>query len=261
MKSKVTFHVDHVKERSVLRSAFFTPPFKIINVTEDRTGPWLHLMLMSTSPGILDADEILVHICLSSYSHLRLLTQAHQRIFEMQTGAMQRIEVQLAEHARLIYLPHPTVPQQRSIFSAENVFRLHATAQLLYGEVITCGRKHSGESFLFTKYQSLTKIYIEDKLVIREMQLIQPAIANFDGIGMLEGYTHQASLVIIKPAPFEKDVIHSILRTEHNVQSGVTAISPVATIVRILGHGSEQLFDCLQKIAAAVCTHKPQLIG
>lgn len=144
MNSIVNIKVDKRNGRTILRSAFYTTPYKILDVTEDKSSAYLQLMLMSTSPGILDDDDIKMHINLAPFCQLRLLTQAYQRIFDMQTGAFQKMEVHLAEHTSFIYLPHPTVPQQRSIFRIENIFHLHPTARLLYGEVITCGRKHSG---------------------------------------------------------------------------------------------------------------------
>ena len=40
-----------------LGSCYFSPPFKVMNITEDKTAKQLQLMLMSSSPGILDEDE------------------------------------------------------------------------------------------------------------------------------------------------------------------------------------------------------------
>ena len=43
-------------EITTIKNCYFTPPFKIMNITEDKRGGDLHLMLMSSSPGILDED-------------------------------------------------------------------------------------------------------------------------------------------------------------------------------------------------------------
>lgn len=90
---------------------------------------------------------------------------------------------------------------------------------------------------------------------------MQPAISSFDEVGLLEGFTHQASLIIIRCEPLQKEGIYEILASEKNLEFGVTEIFPTATIVRILGYGSEQLYDCMQKIADAIDVQKIQLTG
>lgn len=247
--SHVHIKVEKVAERTILKSAFFTSPFKVLDITEDKKSPGLNLMLMSTSPGILDGDDINMHIHLAPHSLLALYTQGYQRIFEMEIGARQNLLVNMAEHSSFYYLPHPTVPHQRSILQVENIFQIHATARFVYGEVITCGRKHSGESFLFSKFQSVTRVYIENKLMIKENLLLQPGIEKFNQLGMLEGYSHQASLLLIGPHTPGCDNIISILSLEKNTASGITEIFPGGRIVRILGYGAEQLYHCIKIIA------------
>jgi urease accessory protein len=54
--------------RTILRNSYCTQPFKLANITEDKQQKELHLMLMSSSPGVLDGDV---------YSR-RLLWQQHR---------------------------------------------------------------------------------------------------------------------------------------------------------------------------------------
>ena len=112
--------------------------------------------------------------------------------------ASQTLEVHLqASGSSFCFLPHPVVPHETSDFSANNKIFLTDNCSLIWGEVLTCGRKLSGEIFKFSKYHSVTEIFINDKLVIKENLLIKPSVIDVNAIGQMEGYTHQATLICL----------------------------------------------------------------
>lgn len=242
-----------------LKKAFFTTPFKVMNITEDKTGEQLHLMLMSSSPGILDGDLYDMKIEVEQNCSLQLHTQAYQRLFHMKQGATQQMNVQVANGASFIYLPHPSVPHEQSSFTSRNNFYLGNGSTLLFGEILTCGRKLNNELFLFSRYHSVSNIYINDKLVIKENLLMQPSLINVHAPGQLEGYTHQASMIYLQEDADIKNIhqqLLELLATEKNIESGVTEAPVSGLIIRLLGNGAEQLYDCLQRISAILQTHK-----
>lgn len=238
-----------------LKQGYCTPPFKIANITEDKRAGVLHLMLMSASPGILDGDDYYLQIEVAEKAQLHLHTQSYQRLFNMKKGATQKMEVQLQEGASLVYIPHPTVPHEQSIFTSRNNFHLQKNSRLLVGEILTCGRKLNGEQFNFSKFHSLTNIYINEQLVIRENLLVQPALTNVHAIGQWEGYSHQASLILIQETVTTAiETIHEYLSQQANITFGISTTATNAVIVRILGYKAEQLYTCLHTIATIVNT-------
>ncbi|HSN61851.1 MAG TPA: urease accessory protein UreD, partial [Ferruginibacter sp.] len=96
MKSTVHIQVAAATEGSYLKKAYFETPFKVANITEDKKNNPLQLMLMSSSPGILDTDEYDIKIDLEEDAALQLHTQAYQRIFLMKQEATQKMQVKLA---------------------------------------------------------------------------------------------------------------------------------------------------------------------
>jgi urease accessory protein len=251
MNSQLHIKVAKRNECSYLKKAFFTTPFKVMNITEDKMGRQLHLMLMSSSPGILDGDEYDMKIEVEQHSSLQLHTQAYQRLFKMKHGATQQMNVNLQDGASFCYLPHPSVPHEQSIFISRNNFYLADNCQFLFGEILTCGRKLNGELFLFSKYHSITNIYINNKLVIKENLLMQPSVINVHTTGQLEGYTHQASMIYLETGVDIKNIqqqLIDLLSIEKNMDAGVSAAPVNGLIVRLLGNGAEQLYDCLQRI-------------
>jgi urease accessory protein len=251
MNAQLYIQVGEKKASSYLKQVYFTTPFKVANITEDKTEHDLHLMLMSSSPGILDGDVYDMKIEVEKNCSLHLHTQAYQRLFNMQKGASQVMNVHLADGASFVFLPHPSVPHEQSIFTSRNNFYLGNKVHFVYGEVLTCGRKLNGEAFLFSKYHSINQVFINDKLQIKENLLMQPSLINVHAIGQLEGYTHQASLIFLYASADIKKIqtgILELLSAEKNIDYGVTQAPVNGLIVRLLGHGAEQLHKLLVKM-------------
>ena len=251
MIASVHIQVADRKGIAFLKNAYCSTPFKVANITENKTGAVLHLMLMSSSPGILDGDQYTIAIEVEKNCSLQLHTQAYQRLFLMKAGASQKMTVHMADGATFCFLPHPCVPHEQSVFTSINSFYLGKNCRFVYGEILTCGRKLNGEIFLLTKYHSSNAIYIQNKLVVKENLLLQPALINVKAIGQLEGYTHQASMIYLQKGinikTLQQEII-KLLSAETNITAGVS-ITPVnGIIIRILGTGAEQLYNCLQKI-------------
>lgn len=258
---KAALHIQASARNGItyLKQNYFSPPFKLANITEDKKAIDLQLMLMSSSPGILDGDEYDIKIEVDENCVLHLHTQSYQRLFNMKTGATQKMEVNLGHNSSFTYLPHPTVPHEQSIFTAKNKIHLQPSSRLVWGEILTCGRKLNGEVFLLSKYHNLTEIFCNHKLIIRENLLIQPNLVNPALTGQMEGYTHQASLIILNKELdilFAKESIAAALSAKNEIDFGITAAPINGVIVRILGNKAQQLLGCLKEIALLV---KPKL--
>lgn len=242
-----------------LQEVFHTTPLKVMNITEDKNGNELQLMLMSSSPGILDGDEYDLKIEIDEGCSLQLQTQAYQRLFTMKQGATQQMNVHIGEGASFCFLPHPSVPHDQSIFTGRNNFYLGSNSTLIFGEILTCGRKLNGELFHLSKYHSITHVYVNNQLAIRENLLMQPSLVNVHAIGQLEGYTHQASMLWLQEGVDIKkmqQVSSAFLSTKKNIAAGITAAPVNGLIIRLLGNGGETLYDCLKSISSILQTNQ-----
>jgi urease accessory protein len=242
-----------------LKDAYFTPPFKLADIREDKGDKTLQLVLMSSSPGILDGDEYHINVDVAENCSLRLTTQSYQRLFSMKRSASQQIKVNMAEGSWFCYLPHPTVPHEEANFISKSKIYLSDNCNLIWGETLTCGRKQNGEVFLFSRYQSLTEIYLNGKLIIKENLLIKPTHIDVNAIGQLENYTHQASLIALGQSINVKDFKESInayLVGQTHITYGVTETPKNGILVRILGYKGEQLHNALSKITDIIQSDK-----
>lgn len=57
MNAQLDIKIGERKGCSFLKEVYFTTPFKVADITEDKTQHALQLMLMSSSPGILDGTS------------------------------------------------------------------------------------------------------------------------------------------------------------------------------------------------------------
>ncbi len=241
--------------KTFLQHSFYRQPFKLANVTEDKTRDWLRLMITSSSPGILDNDNYLIKIKLEEHAKISLTTQGYQRIFSMTNKASQKIDIELKNNAALCFLPHPNVPHEKSSFSSGNNIFLNNRHHLVWSDIITCGRKLSGESFKFSRYHNVTNIFLNNKLVVKENVLLEPLVKKVQALGQLEEYTHQSTLLFINDwADMEAASAQcsNILSGIEGVTFGISRLPVNGLIFRMLGHKGEQLFDLNNRIAGTI---------
>lgn len=238
--------------RSWLKDSYCTRPFKLANVGIYRQDPALYLMVMSSSPGILDGDHYDIDIRTESHSRLQLQSQSYQRLFNMKTGAQQQQRIHMEAQSVFSYVQHPMVPHENAVFKSHTVAHLEDDCQFTFGEIITCGRKHSGEVFRFSKLHSITEIFHRGKLILKDNLLLQPQLLPMQAIGQMEGYTHQATLLHIHTGTTNMELhmtaLRQLLEEEQGIVCGVSLPDARCLVVRILGNGGEQLYDCLRKM-------------
>lgn len=238
-----------------LDQSYCTPPFKVANITEDKKARPLHLMLMNSSPGILDGDDYTMKIEVEENCSLRLHTQSYQRLFNMKNGAKQHMEVRIAAGAEFVYLPHPAVPHENSSFTAVNRIYIDPSSSLVWGEVLTCGRRLNGEVFRLSKYHNATEVYMDERMIIRDNLLMQPAVVDPGSMGQLEGFTHQASLIVYRQGMEVgemADRVYGYLSVQEKIEAGVSVTAGGGLMVRMLGFGAEELHDHLKGVSKLV---------
>ena len=113
--------------------------------------------------------------------------------------------------------------------------------------------------FAYTRFHSNTEIYHHGKLVIKENLLMTPAGIPVHAIGMMEGFTHQASLLCWKESvcsPSLMNGLHALLDGVPGISAGISSVSADALVIRLLGHKAEQLFNLVKKAADFISVAK-----
>lgn len=252
MVSSLAIQIEQREGVSYLKDAYVTQPFRIVPVGQYKKDKAAYLMIMSSSPGLLDNDEHQITINLASNTKLQLQTQAYQRLFHMKNKSTQTTTIQMEEGSVFAYVPHPVVPQRASTFISRNRVELKANCHFLLSDIITCGRKLSGEEFEYDHFQNLTEIYYEGKLQLKDNVLLQPELMPLQGLGILEGYTHQGTLIYYNTANISVQAYIDFFHEEYGemeaIAFGISAVEGDGFMVRLLGQGAEKLFTIFQAI-------------
>jgi urease accessory protein len=238
-----------------LKDSFHTQPFKLANITEDKKEGILRLMITSSSPGVLNNDQNHFDITIEENASIHLTTQGFQRIFSKATAASQSVHIRLGNQASFIFLPHPVVPHAASQYVSTNHIEIQKTHHLVWSEIITCGRKLCGEEFKFTKFQNITQIYLDGKLAIKENVVLEPSREPLHTMGLLEGFTHQSTLLFLNDAYDMSPVAiegNRFLSEKEDIIFGISRLPVNGLIFRMLGHKGEQLFEFNNKVALLI---------
>ncbi len=249
--------------KSYLIDSYVSVPFRITNVGQIRDDDCLYMMLGSSSPGLLDTDHHEIEINMEESSRFQLQSQSYQRLYNMKKGSSQSMKVRLAPNSAFCYVPHPVVPQENSIFRNHTIIHLERNCELILSEIITCGRKNSefispgreisGEIFRFTYFQNMTEIYIKNNLILKDKIILEPQVKPVNTVIQLEAYTHQATFIYLNTD--RGSVAHEfiakiikIMENEEDISFGVSEMHVNGFVLRVLGNGGEQLFNCFQQI-------------
>jgi urease accessory protein len=255
MTSQLHIIAGYKNHATYLKRSYCKQPFKLADITEDKAGSLLRLMIMSSSPGVLDQDKYSIEVSIEENADVHLTTQAYQRLFTMHNEASQDMSVRVNTNASFCFLPHPVVPHTASDFSSINNIYLYKNHNLVWSEIITCGRKLNGEEFKFTRYHNVTNVYLDNKLVVKENVLLEPLKKNVHAMGFLEGYTHQATLLFINDHVDIKKMLEAckeLLSGIEDISFGISTLPVNGLICRLLGQKSEKLFNCNNDLASLI---------
>lgn len=249
MNSRLELVAGYKEGKSYVKDLYVSLPFRVVSVGQRKNDNKLYQMIMSSSPGILDGDRYHLEITLEKGASLQLQSQSYQRLFNMEDKAVQLLNVSMEDHTSFAYVPHPIVPHESSNFKSEAQIHIGKNSQIIISEIITCGRKHYGEVFKLKRFQNLMEIYHENKLMIKDNVLIQPDLIPINGIGNLEQFTHQGTLIFYstKDNVDKEALIESILNADEanhgDMEIGISAMENNGFIIRALGNGGELMYN------------------
>ena len=128
---------------------FQQPPLKASRELYEGDDPTATVYVMESSGGMVAGDRNDITIRLLSGSKARIIQQSALKVYRSHTGetCVQSIDVELAEEARLEWMPEVIIPFTDSKFQMETTIHLTKGATLLWGEILAPGREMRGEVF------------------------------------------------------------------------------------------------------------------
>jgi urease accessory protein len=157
--------------------------------------------------------------------------------------------ITVAEDAFLRFRPLPIIPFADSDFRGRTRIDLaDESAALIYSDIFCAGRVAMLEIFRFRRYHQLLEICRAGRLIYRDNLDLRPNdAAGLNGLGLHEGYTHLASLVLCNTG-FDLAQIREALAAagKHIAAAATTLAAPGAFLIKALGHSAEELENLTQ---------------
>lgn len=252
LNSRISFSTLRSDDKTSLDERYFDIPYKLTHYGKRDIHNYLELIIMCASPGIMDGDVLTLDVLCQENSETKLFTQSYNKIHQMpkKIGAKQHCIYTLEKNAMFQYIPHPTIPYANSVFTAENTIEVTGSSHLIWGDIISGGRIHSGERFLLESYHTMTKVKRDGKLIFFDNQLIFPKQQPLEEMLFFEGYTHQGTLLLISPFAndLKKELDEILLAQFEDSAYGFTFCADNAVLLRVMGNSGDAIYEWLQSI-------------
>lgn len=132
----------------------------------------LSLIVLLLSGGLLDGDEVSTDVVVEEGARLALRTQAATQVHAGRST--QQLRVAVGANAWFSYLPHALVPHADANHHAQVAVHMQAGAHLFLADVLSPGRVHHGEEFLYRQVRLDVDVCRGGGVVARERALIRP---------------------------------------------------------------------------------------
>lgn len=243
-------------DKAYLSDIFFTAPFKIMKpFPVGQTG--LQVLVLTASAGIMEGDTQDIKITAGEGTQLEFLTQAYEKIHKMEDGeAIRKTKLVVKKNATLKYHPLPTIPFAKSAYKSETEIELEdETAKLIFTEILSCGRAARGERFAYRYYHNLVTAKQAGRYIYRDNTIYDPSMFEMEKVGMYEGYTHLASMLICNYEVSQEHIskMLEVIDDTEEIEGAVTTSDHGDLVVRILGTNGQKLTNICKKLEEILC--------
>jgi len=240
-----------VQGRTILEESFFTAPLKIMNPFY-RNNKIMQVMQLSASAALMAGDMQKIFIEAKEGSCLEFTSQSYEKIHRMEDGEARRdTRIIVGKAAFLSYNPLPVIPFKGSAFqSSTEVVLEDKNSRFIMCDIISCGRYARGERFQYRYYKSLINIYVNQKLIYRDNTNFIPDLFDLEQIGLFEGYSHVANMVICN-LNLSDDFMEKIriqLEDIPKVSGGITRLESGDILIKVFGNNAQILEEICCKI-------------
>lgn len=202
-KSILKLEFERLGKKSVIKDAFFTPPFKITRpfYKENLT----QIYVLNSSAGVFANDDYKWEIRLLKDSNIELLSQSYEKIYDTKNLQAKKVfKAYLEENSKLIYNLKPLHLQENSSFSQQNEIYLEKNAKLIFVDTNIFARNARNEKFAFKKFENFTQIYRENELIFSDKFQIIP---NQNDILYFENFTHYLNILLFGYDEFYDEIL------------------------------------------------------
>lgn len=181
--------------RTFLKDAYQSPPLKVSRVLYPESSARAVAYLVETSGGMVSGDTYTYRIHLEENADVTLIPQSAVKVYP-QTKAqdtLQEFTVDIEKGAVLVLQPDTLIPYKASSFTSRTTVRMSGEASVIWGEILTPGRRERREAWEYQKLDTSFTLWINQELKCLDRLKLEPDTCHPHRIGMLEGCDYYAS--------------------------------------------------------------------
>lgn len=231
--------------RTIIKEAYNRVPLKIAKpfYLEPESGE-IFIYQMNPGGGMVQGDDYYQEITIEPGAQVFLTTQSAAKIYRSPNSYTRQINLfKLGANALLEYFPDPLIPFAGSRYQGETKVCLSKGSTAFIAEIVTPGRIKRDEVFQYDYFQSKTRVYWEEQLILWDNWRLEPGKGNMKALGMYDGFTHQGSFFIFSERVSQSLVekIQEILVNNDKVLAGASLTVKNGIAIRILGRRADQM--------------------
>lgn len=253
--SQLAVQAEYRDGKTILTDVSFTAPYKLMHPFPKSNGG-AQIIPVCASAGIMRGDRQEFSYQVGEHAELEVLSQSYDKIHKMDDGCAQRhIQLDVKRNATLYYAPQPVIPFAHSAFDSTITIQLSdESSHLFFQDILSCGRTAYGERFAYRRLSSKIMVYRAGELIYRDNTRYEPDRMPMEGIGMYEGYTHMANLLLFGVDTQTQEKIWELIDA-NDCDGGVTALDPHNLVVRLFGVRAQQLQRVSEQVKVLFAEH------
>ncbi|AIY06876.1 urease accessory protein UreD [Planococcus sp. PAMC 21323] len=240
---ELSLDIEERKGKTVAKNVYFQGAFKVMRPVYLEDSGKVCYYLLNPGGGYLDGDRYRMKVSASTGSKVTLTTQSATKVYKTPKGyAYQETEIYLEKGSYLEFLPDPLIAYENANYRQYNTVRLETGATFLYTDILTPGWSPSGKKFTYHSVQLVNKIYVDGDLAVFDHIKLSPGEQNISGVGMMEGYSHIGSMIVIGEQTTKElldELYEAILSQEADVKFGLSELVVSGLSIRILANSTQ----------------------
>jgi urease accessory protein len=219
----------------------------------------LEAVIVNTGGGMTGGDRFAIELAVGEGASLIAGTAAAEKIYRSNGPNVEMtVRLELAEGARLAWLPQETIMFDNARLSRRTEIDLRPRASLLMAEAVMLGRTAMGEAMNFGLFADRWRVWREGRLIFADSarldgaiaaKLVEPAVTD-GGIAM--------ATVLIAPCDNETRARVRAACEQFTVEVGISSWNGIA-VARLCAKNGAALRHDLVAVLAAIGQHVPRL--
>jgi urease accessory protein len=254
------------QDRTILVRRQHYGPMVIQKLLQPAADAAAHGVILHPPGGVAGGDKLELTVKLADKAQVLLTTPGATKWYKSAGRlASQQVSITLAENAQMEWLPQENIIFNGAEVSLDTTVSLAKAAKLATWEIVSLGRRASGEQWQQGRFKQHLTIHREQRLIWSEATVLQPDSLVLTAQSGLRGQTVFGNFIVAAGAVPEAIVAQCRAISTEAGRVGVTAL-PELFAARYIGDCPqqarqyfEQLWCCLRPWYATAKVVRPRI--